>query len=370
MPPTNSRRPTTAQILSGIGVLLLVTLLFGTLLARQLLIFTPKNMIFESDTNYTLTTDAADSLAIFANVITTQADIPGYALLAAETITVNGEVGRSLTGFAQRVIVNGSVGGDAVLVGEVVTVTGDVRGDAVVLAGELVLEVPPGGEMTACAENIRNPAAARLSPCDANAARVILSRAGAQLANVWIIATITDPSLLRQLQPVLPIPAALVLVGVGALVVVMLPAPVGRMASAVRAYPGRMFITGVLVALLMIGITVALLVIVTYIKLLGVVLMPLYLLVLLGFGLLLVGGWVSVALFVGEWVTRRSASTMIPPIVQIVIGGALLMAVALVLYVIPYGVLVNQVLFLGLGLSGLGASYITCFGGQGWRMKI
>jgi hypothetical protein len=135
------------------------------------------------------------------------------------------------------------------------------------------------------------------------------------------------------------------------------------MTLAVRTRPSRMALIGALVTLLMVGLSAGMLVALSLAIVLGLVLLPFYLLAVVGFWILFVGGWVVTALLVGRWLVNRVTDSMIPPMVIAAVGGFALTLGALLLHFIPVaGDILALLAMFGAGIVGLGASYTTRLG--------
>jgi hypothetical protein len=202
----------------------------------------------------------------------------------------------------------------------------------------------------------------RCSPATEAAATKIFRQGWGQIASIGFVSVMSNTNLLGTALGILPLPFMLTVTLLAALCIVILPGPVNKMTVAVRLHPGRMAATGGLVTLMLIGLSAALLVVTAYAPLVGLLLVPVYLCVLVAYGILLMAGWITVMLAFGGWLVRRLSDAMIPPVLLVVIGGIVLSIGALVLHWLPGGEWINSLLFVVMGLAGLGASYTTRFG--------
>ncbi|MEM6281255.1 MAG: hypothetical protein AAF787_03600 [Chloroflexota bacterium] len=347
--------------LLGVGLALLAILFVGNLLARQLSVFSRDDLIVAAHQTYNISDDIDRSMAVFANDITLDADVDGYALLAAETIVINSSVENDLTAMAETITFDGQVAGDAVFMAEHVTLNGQINGEAVVLSTTLDVSNNFNGAILACVEKLPETTVTLLK-CDHNATGGMVRRAGSQLASVGFVSLLNNPNAAQAFGVLLPLPVVLFLTGVAALLVTMLPRPIGTIEAAVRAIPGQMVITGGMIALMAVGITAAFILAAAYLPILALILSPFYLLGLLLFIALVISGWVTLAVLFGGWLARRISSRMFPPVVTTVMGGAALAVVAYAVSWLPGG---DWIVIAGaavLELAGLGAAYATRMG--------
>ena len=342
---------------------LALVIALGTILARRLLIFSPDDLVFQGDNAYALDTSIEDSLAVFANDATLDADVDGHVFVGAvENIELNGGVGDSVTAFAEDIVLNGDIDGDALFAGVNVEINGEINGDTVVFAERVQVNTTLTGTLTACATEIEWTPGTTVLPCDRSAARTLLNRAGSRLAGVWLAARLNGPPRLSDIRPMMPLPPGLLMAALGALIVVAIPRHIDRMTLAVRTHPWRMALIGALVTLLLIGLTAAMLMALSLVSIAGMMLLPIYLLVAMAFWLMFTGGWVVTSLLVGRWIVRKITDAMIPPVVSVAVGGMVLSMGALVLNLLPRGDIITPIGMFIAGLCGLGASYTTRLG--------
>ena len=356
----------TRRFLIGTGLALAVVVLLGVLLARRLLVFTPVDLTLEAETTYQVQQDVATSLAAVGQAI--EADdvtIDGFALFAGDAIEIDSRVNRDLSVIGSSVRFGGDVRGNAVFVGDKVTLTGRVEGRTVVVTENLSLAGDAGpftDGIVACVEEVSNPANIQLLPCSREAAGEVFRRALPQITSVGLISLFQRPALLNLFNVLLPLPTGLIFAGVAGLLVTVFPRFVGNMEAATRSKPRQMLATGVLVSLLTVGLAALWLVMLVYVPPAGLLLSPLFLLVAVGFFLLLLAGWVTLALAFGGWLTRRVSNRMIPPLVMTVMGGVVLAFAALVISWLPLGDWIVGIAVLALGWTGLGAAFATRVG--------
>lgn len=350
------------KVLLGMGLILLVILFLGNLLARRLLIFSPEDLIFDAENDYTLTKNLDHSAAIFADTITMTGNIDGHGLFMARVVNVTGAIEDDLIVMGETINFNGTVSGNAVFVGESVRLQGTVANETVVFAEELIVDGDIDGTLVACTGQVANNVDAILQDCNGDAAKIMLEQAGSKLASVWFVSLLQNQQAHRAFNAVLPLSQILFMTGIAALLVAIFPQNLNTVANATRVNPGRMLLTGMFVSLLMIGITVACLVVLAYASLLGLILLPFYLILLVAFCIMLVMGWVTLLLTFGGWLANRISGRMMPPMVQSVLGGFVFTLIAYGLSWLPLSRGLTPLVFFALGLVGLGASYATRMG--------
>ncbi|MEL6271544.1 MAG: hypothetical protein AAFR22_17175 [Chloroflexota bacterium] len=285
----------------------------------------------------------------------------GYALLAAETITINSDVENDLTAMAETITFDGQVAGNAVFLADHVTLNGQIDGEAVVLATTLDVSDDFDGAILACVEKMPETTVMLLD-CDHKTTGELVRRSGSQLASVGFISLLNNPNAAQAFGILLPLPVVLFLTGVAALLVTMFPRPIATVEAAVRAIPGQMAITGGMIALLAVGMTAAFVLLAAYIPVVALIVSPFYLVGLLLFMAMLISGWVTAAVLFGGWLARRISSRMFPPLVTTVMGGVTLSFVAYAVSWLPGG---DWIVIAGAGvleLAGLGAAYATRMG--------
>ncbi len=353
----NNRR----AFLSGAGLVLLVFVI--SLILRSLLIFSPDDMVIHTDQAFVLDANADSGVAIFAESVQLDRDVAGHSVVAAEAVSISGQINEDLTVLATTIDFAGGVDGSAVFLAEAVTLSGEIDGETIVIAERLTLEDGFDGVVTACTEEITGSYdTAAIRDCDRTAARGIVSRAGAQFASVGFVSLLNHRAASGVAGVLLPLPNVLFLTGLAALLVTLFPGAVRNIDTTVRANPRRMIATGTMVSLMAVGVTAAWVVLLAYLPLLGVIALPVYLLVLVAFGVMLSAGWVTLALAVGEAIIRRVGGHALPPLVVTVIGGLLLSALAYGISFLPLGDLLVLIVFFLLGLAGLGAAYASRLG--------
>lgn len=352
-----------ARVLVVTVLALIVVLVVGSIFARRLGTFSRDDLILATENDYRLEGSVDTSVAVFAQSIELNGDVRGYALLGAETVAVTGSVGEDATIMAEAVTLGGTVRGNAVILAETAQLDGTVDGEVVVLVQELTIGESFEGTVVSCTEN--TPSAGEgtvLLPCDRTTAQGLLRRAGAQFASVGVVALLGGRSLPQFLAHTLSLRLMLSLTGVAALVVAALPRWAGTIAAGVRSRPSQMLATGGMVALLAVGITAAYLLLLVYLTFVALLLSPLFLLGCLAMGLLLLGGWVALALNTGNWLVRRLFLALQPPVIATVIGGLAISILVFALTWLPGADFVVLLAWLVVLLGNMGAAYATRLG--------
>lgn len=358
-PPAPPRRT-----LLVIGLVLLVILVAGNLIARQVAIFKADDLVVDLKRAYTFPDNRAESAAVFAETIDQPEGVAvnGHALYIGDAIIVAGGVQDDLTAMATTVDFSGTVDGNAVFMGETITLNGTVSGETVVFATQLIVE---GGDYTGgivvCSDMPVRGEMATI-PCDIDAASKLIQRAGTPLASASLVNLLANGQLRVIFGALLPLPAMLMFTGFAVLLTTVFTAPMHNMEAAARTRPVPMLITGGLLALMLGGVTALWLLLLAYITPVGLIVGPLYLLLLLLVGAMGVVGWAALAGVLGGWLARRFSDKMQPPLVLTALGSLLLTLVALALRWVPGGGLVLLALGLMIGLVGVGVVYQTRLG--------
>jgi hypothetical protein len=179
---------------------------------------------------------------------------------------------------------------------------------------------------------------------------------------VWFVSVLNNPNAAQALGVLLPLPVVLFLTSLAALLVTVLPRPITNIASSARTLPGRMVITGGMLALMTVGVSAAFIVAAAYVPIVALILCPFYLVWILILLALVLSGWVTITLVIGNWVALRLSARSFPPIAVVVMGGVVMAAVTYALGWLPAGDIIVIVFAGVLELMGLGAAYATRFG--------
>ncbi|MDZ4766720.1 MAG: polymer-forming cytoskeletal protein [Chloroflexota bacterium] len=378
-PLTPRDRPT------RIGAIIVGVLIIGvivTLIARAVLPFARATdamsggVILEAD--YRLEGAIEGDLVVFGNTVTIPAGarVSGDAWFVADTIQIDGQIDGALTAIADTVIVtaSGRIAGDAALMVDETTISGRIDGAARITGDRLTLSSTGqiGGTATACVDQIVGNAALL---CDRAAlfapfAALIALREGAA-AGVPVMDW-SAPLVTRNMTGALTLLAvALGMVGIAALMVATFPRQISHIEDAIRAKPRGMGGAGLALYGLALGISGGVIVLLAVAPPVGLVLIPVYLLLLVGLFAALFAGVVTLALVVGEWLTARlggrsaerpNARGGTPPLVTAAAGGAVLWLGVAAAAVLPFGVLVGGVMLIAVSAVGAGAALFTRLG--------
>ncbi len=346
--PAKQRRP--VAIISGV---LLLVVLAGWFIGRAAPTLERETVIFTE--NYSRDDPVANDIAVFADTIDLDTDVDGEALLVGEIVRVEGTFDGQLTVLGDVLEFEGRVADDFVILATAATLNGSVDGDVIVLAEKLSLadDLRVAGDLIVCTEIVEGEA--DITPCDGASVRRALGGAGEA---VGLVALRSGAPIALAVQ----LPTLLMFTGIAVLVVVVFPGPIRNIENAVRANPRRMPQIGGLVFLLLVGVTAAFITVLAAVPPVGLILVPIYLGVLLIFGVLQLAGWVTLALLFGNWLVRRVTSRMLPPLVTTALGGLVLALLAFGLVLLPLGPLLSFLVFTVLGLAGLGGAYSTRLG--------
>jgi hypothetical protein len=334
------------------------------------------NVIFADD--YRLNGVYRDSLAVVAAAAALEADshVKGdAALLGDQLARVDGAVDGNLTmaGESLTLGADGSVNGDLSAMGTVITIGGQVDGRLTVVGDELVIEPDArlNGEIVACVNTIDDQRAdvPTIKPCQDVTALLsifrplqLLSESGA--APVW-----AAPGGLSSSNLAVSLSASLLFTGLSALAVMVFPRQFSRMQEAISTTPRRLASLGCMALLLTLGLGTGAVGLMTVARPLGLVLVPLGLLLSLGLAILLVMGWITLALLLGDVALRHMTRTAQPPVIDAAFGSLLLFALWHVLAIVPFGGVVGLLLMGVLGAAGLGGALATRLGTRPLRRQ-
>ncbi|MFZ4813478.1 MAG: hypothetical protein ACOYL5_03000 [Phototrophicaceae bacterium] len=359
-----SRSPfPTRRALSFLFGAVLLLLIVGNRLAAVLFPPNKANVHVISGANVLLDQPLTGSQAAFADTLnlTDQARIDGNALLGATHLLMSGTINGDLAATGDTLLLDGQVTGDVVLMGTTVTVTGAIDGDMLILADTIQLDSTRiSGQVMACGTNIFNTVA--VAPCDNAVVRQSLVAVGKQVVKETAFGALVIPGALGLFEILLPLPVLLQFTGLAALLVIAFPQRAQRVEAAVRSYPRRMVLIGSMVVLLWVGISGVGLILLATVPVAGLIVLPLYLLGVVVLLVLFISGWVGLLLAFGEWLNRRWRSAMLPSMVSATLGGVIVTVVGYGLRWLPLGGTLTLAFFIGVGLVGVGASYMTRFG--------
>lgn len=152
------------------------------------------------------------------------------------------------------------------------------------------------------------------------------------------------------------------IVGMSALAVAAFPRQISRIEDAIRAQPRSMGGAGLALYALALGVSLGMVVLLGLLPAVGVVLMPVWLLLGIGLLTLLLMGWITLSMMIGEWLMRRLSRTGAPPLVTAVAGGLLLWAIFAAAAILPFGAPIGGIFLALIGAVGAGAALFTRLG--------
>jgi hypothetical protein len=281
------------------------------------------------------------------------------ALVGREDVTFHGATTGDLTLMGQKIDLAGDVAGDTAIMGDHVILSGNFSGAVTVIGQDLTIQDSAtfADPITACVDSIeysREQYAARIRPCSDKAAMLAtFAPFQAMSGNFDMGSGLSGGGLLFSLF------ASLLLTGLAALAVTIFPSHFSRMQEAVLTIPRGLTALGFMTVLLAIGITTGIGVVLAVVPILSILFVPLGLLFLLALGVLIVVGWITLALLLGNYLVIRLTRATAPPLVAVAIGSFALFALWHLLALIPSGSILALLLMAVLGSLGLGGTLAT-----------
>jgi hypothetical protein len=360
-------------VLTGAVIVMLVvaSLIKGLVAGRA---HVDSDHIIMTDT-YTLTGSVNQPLVVVASDhIEAQADsrVAGSAsFISKGRVDMNGAVNGDLTVMSDSLnLGKGShVAGSVSFMGGHATIDGRVDGKITLVGGEVMIAPTAhiNGEVYACGVSSLNDArsdARAILPCADDSAVQTFGPLGA-LANAnmdALQAGVARSGGYSRAGLLLATLLSLAFTGMGVLAVTLFPRQFSHIEEAVRSTPRSLSGLGCMTGLLVVGIGAALVLALAALPPLGLLLLPLAAIV----GLLLLGmviaGWITLALIVGDWLLRRATRAALPPLVAVACGSLALCVVWNVLALLPFGLLIGLLAAAILGSVGLGGTLITRMG--------
>ncbi len=351
---------------------IVVLLVMGSLFSRSVV-----NRSLDSDAvvltdNYSLNRKLDDSLFVFADTVELQADSAvrdDAALVGRQSVTITGDVGGDLTVIGDQLTLgeNSHVDGAASFIGREVRLEGRIDSDLDVISSSLTIspDAQIKGQVSVCSSTITDRRAE---------AEAVLRCSDDELAE-WqsFQETLQSGRLMTDTLGgggfsgeglTFSLFASLALTGLAALSVAIFPRQFSYLAESLRTLPFRHSLTGCGTLLLLPGGLAVLVVALAKVPVLGLILSALSCALALPFILLVVGGWIAVALLVGNGLVSRFSSNPIPPLVTVIAGSVALSIVWHMLTLLPFGVFISSGLMLVLAAAGLGAGLTTRFGNR------
>lgn len=317
--------------------------------------------------SYQLSNSVDDDLVVLADNIHLE-----------QTSTVDGDV--ALLG--SKVVMDGSVDGDLAVMGEQLTIGENARidGDSALLVQQVRIDGTVDGEITlvgdnliispdarlnapiyACVENITNGPDVSIEPCEDHMSAEDYAFFDAMQKGDYTRMLGMNSGDFSGGGLLLVVLNALALSGVAVLAVTLFPRHIANIRAAVSYDMGKLAGVGCLTMILAAAVIVIFTILVS-IAPVALILMPF---ILLG-GLLVLGmliaGWVTLALIVGDTALRRAAHTTFPPLVTVAVGGVVLFLGWGLLGLLPLGEVIQFFTLLTAGSVGLGAALQTRMG--------
>ncbi len=305
-----------------------------------------------------------DLIAIARSVVVTETGhVTGSLRVVSDSFRSKGRIDGSLVALSDHFVHEGVLNGRLTLLANDVVIRGRISGAVNVSAAHITVD-PAGLTATEplqlCADTVIGVTeftcsrAGRFAPLESLIALRMNNNTSVDLS---------APLLFGDLLGALAmIGLALSIVGVSALTVAAFPRQISRIEDAIRAQPRSMGGAGLALYALALGVSLGMVVLLGLMPALGVALIPVWLLSGVGLIALLLIGWVTLSMMVGEWLMRRLSKTGAPPLVTAVAGGLLLWAVFAVSALLPYGALISGIMLALIGAVGAGAAFFTRFG--------
>jgi len=334
------------------------------------------NVIFTED--YELAGDYADALAVVADTVTLRVEsrVTGAAaLVGSERTTVDGLVEGSVTlvGDALAVGESGIVRGDLLAMGSDIRLAGSVAGKVTVIGDSLLIQ--PGaqlaGAIVACVGTLTDQRTNTppVKPCHDEAALLAVFGLLQGLSQGLDLSQRALPGAMNGLSIWFGLAASLLLTGLSALAVMVFPRRFSLMQEAIVYNPRSLAALGVMALLLLVGLAGGMTALWTWLPVTGVILFPIGLLVLLALLVLVVCGWITLALLLGDFTLRHVAHSTLPPAIAVTLGSLLLFGLWHILALIPFGGVVSLLMMAALGSAGLGGALATRLGARPLRRR-
>ncbi|MCC6614558.1 MAG: polymer-forming cytoskeletal protein [Anaerolineae bacterium] len=317
------------------------------------------NIVF-ADSAFVLSDQRESMVVIGADTITLEqgSQIDGDVALIALSgapIQIDGHVTGDLTAMGGPITLgeSGRVDGDANLVGDNLEVNGAVTG-AVTLSGDAITlseDSLLGGAIEVCGVQSAAVNDLRKTPGAFTPCKSVTDIAPS--VSQWLISGV----------------AALAYAGIAALGVALFPNQVSQMEEVIRRRPRGMFGLGLATLALALGLSGILVVALASGPVLGLVLTPVYLILVAVLGATGIAGTVTLALMVGDWLTHR-LGWQSPPMVMAMIGGLSLGVLFGLIAALPVVDIVAAFAAVLLTALGLGAALHTRLGTRQIRRRF
>lgn len=325
------------------------------------------------DEVYTLTTGShiEDGLVVLSSTVALEQDtfIDGdVSLMVATDAIIYGTINGNLTVLGDIMYLHPEsiITGDVTLIGADVTLAGQIGGQIDVISDRLsfketftVTSAEPSS-IYACAEMIDSTGDIIVRPCGESAFVDQKNRVAELLSPITL--QIGDISLLVGAHLFISTISSLVLTALSTLIVVTFPRQVSHIEEALRNTPVSQTITGLLALLVAVGITFTLVILLSNIPVLGAVALLIYLLGGLVFLVMVMFGWATTTLFIGDIILRRITKVTFPPFIITALGNLILIALWNILGITLQTGLLVLILAGAIATIGLGAVINTRLG--------
>ncbi|MCL4246686.1 MAG: hypothetical protein KJ065_00900 [Anaerolineae bacterium] len=317
------------------------------------------NIVF-ANTPFTFTGERDSLVVIASDTITLQKgsqinDDVALIALSGAPIVVDGHILGDLTVMGGDVFLGQTsvIEGETSLVGAQLTVKGHIGG-ALTLSGSGVTldsSAQLNGPIEVCGVQSDAVDDLRESPTGFASCKTFADQ-GSPLSQ-WIFAGV----------------AGISFAGLAALSVALFPHQISQMEDVIRRRPRGMFGLGLATLALAAGLSGILMIALASGPLLGIILTPLYLILIAVLGATGLAGTVTLALMVGDWVVRR-LGWQSPPMVMAMIGGVMLALPLLLFALFPTAGLLAAAVAMLLCALGLGAALHTRLGTRQTRRRF
>jgi hypothetical protein len=301
-------------------------------------------------------------------------DVIAFNVLESYTITDNVVGDVFVTGENITLDADSHIEGDASFIGDNVTIAGLVGGDLTVIAGNsITLETSAEihGDVLLFGDTIMLQDARVNGSLSANGNQVDVSEAFAPNGTLEICertfadgrAAVCDLDFMSpQVSPVVGLLFGLTFAGAAGLAVIVFPRQIGRLEDALRRAPRRLTLVGFGALLVVAAVTALWLMLLAGLPPIGILLMPVYGIGLAVFGVFTLLGWITLSLLVGDFLLRRVLRFPLPPLLEVMTGTLILLALGFGISLIPFGNIAVLPIVIVLTSAGVGAAFSTRLG--------
>lgn len=324
------------------------------------------------DEVYTLTAGSHidDGLVVLSNTVVLEPDtvVNGdVSLMTANETMIYGTINGNLTilGDAMHLYPDSIIKGNVTLIGGDITLAGQINGQIDVISDTLTfgetLTIPHREAVYVCAEITDNTGSnITVHPCGESLFDDQKSRITELLSPITL--QIGDISLLVGFHLLISTFSSLILAALSTLIVVMFPRQVSHIEEALRNTPLNQIITGTIAVLVGVGITFGLVLLLSSMASLGFIALLVYFLGGLCFLVMLLFGWATTTLLIGDLLLRRFTRVTFPPFIIAALGNLILIALWNLLGITLQTGIVALALACLIAIVGLGAVINTRLG--------